>query len=268
MSRPVFVIPFLAFALQVSQGQISSHGTPATGTATSPTPSGQQHGTSVSAFSPSTGVHQPLRPGVRVHGPVRRFGNQRIRQQVFVPIPLFYPSYGYGYGDSAYPSTADPSVADTQAQADPTQASPTQANPAQTNAAQPSQGATDQNEDQLRAAYLQGAHDAMTRQDQGESRYGEHYMDSRERSQQQPADQKSPDNTKAEFSMVPPEDKSPATVFIFKDGHQLETKNYAIMGGTLFDFSGKLVKKIQLDDLDPTATVKANDDRGVQVKLP
>jgi hypothetical protein len=97
-------------------------------------------------------------------------------------------------------------------------------------------------------------------------------MDSRERSQQQPAaDQRSnPDqtNSKADFSMIPPEDKTPATVFIFKDGHQLETKNYAIMGGTLFDFSGKLVKKIQLDDLDPTATVKANDDRGVQVKLP
>jgi hypothetical protein len=271
MSRLVFVIPFLAFALQVSQGQISSHGAPAstTTTSTSPAANGHQHGATASVFTPSTGVHQPLRPGVRVHGPVRRFGNQRIRQQVFVPIPLFYPSYGYGYGDSAYPSTADPSVADTQAQADPTQASPTQANPAQTNAAQPSQGATDQNEDQLRAAYLQGAHDAMTRQDQGDSRYGEHYMDSRERSQQQPAaDQKSPDNTKAEFSMIPPEDKSPATVFIFKDGHQLETKNYAIMGGTLFDFSGKLVKKIQLDDLDPTATVKANDDRGVQVKLP
>jgi hypothetical protein len=187
---------------------------------------------------------------------VRRFGNQHIHRQVFVPIPLFYPIYS----DGAYPSPADPYVADTQG------------DPAQVNSAQPNQGSTDQSEDQLRAAYLQGAHDAMTRQDQGDSRYGEHYMDSRERSQQQPAaDQRSnPDqtNSKADFSMIPPEDKTPATVFIFKDGHQLETKNYAIMGGTLFDFSGKLVKKIQLDDLDPTATVKANDDRGVQVKLP
>jgi hypothetical protein len=266
MSRLVFIIPILAFALQVSQAQISSHGAPAsTTTSTSPAANAHQHGATASVFTPSTGVHPPLRSGVRFHGPVRRFGNQHIRQQVFVPIPLFYPMYGYGYGDSAYPSAADPSVSDTQAQADPTQA-----NPVQTNAAQPSQGATDQNEDQLRAAYLQGAHDAMTRQDQGDSRYGEHYMDSRERSQQQEsaANQKSPDNTKAEFSMIPPEDKTPATVFIFKDGHQLETKNYAIMGSTLFDFSGKLVKKIQLDDLDPTATVKANDDRGVQVKLP
>jgi hypothetical protein len=262
MSRSFFVIPILAFALQVSQAQISGHGAPASGTSTSSTPNSQQHGTSASVFSPSTGVRPPSPSrSVHVHGPVRRFGSPHNRQQVFVPIPLFYPSYGYGYGDNAYPSAADPSVPDTQAQADPTQA-----NSAQTNAAQPTQGSTDQNqnEDQLRAAYLQGAHDAMTRQDQGDSRYGEHYMDSRERSQQQePAT-----NTKAEFSMIPPQDNTPATVFIFKDGHQLETKNYAIMGSTLFDFSGKLVKKIQLDDLDPTATVKANDDRGVQVKLP
>ena len=47
----------------------------------------------------------------------------------------------------------------------------------------------------------------------------------------------------------------------------METKNYAIMGGTLFDFSGKTLKKIQMDELDSAATVKANDDRGVIVKL-
>ena len=63
------------------------------------------------------------------------------------------------------------------------------------------------------------------------------------------------------------EDKSPATVFIFKDGHQMETKNYAIMGGTLFDFSGKTLKKIQIDELDSAATLKANDDRGTVMKL-
>ena len=63
------------------------------------------------------------------------------------------------------------------------------------------------------------------------------------------------------------EDKTPATVFIFKDGHQLETKNYAIMGGTLFDFSSKVLKKIQMDEIDSAATLKANDDRGVVMKL-
>jgi hypothetical protein len=259
MSRPVFVIPFLAFALQVSQAQLSSHGAPAL--ATSPTPDGHQHGVPASVLSPTPlpfGVNPPLRSVVRVHGPVRRFGNPHARRQIFIPVPLFYPIYG----DGSYPSPADPYVADASTD-------PAQGNSAQGNSAQANQGTADQSEDQLRAAYLQGAHDAMTSQDN--SRYGQHYMDSRERSQQEPApEQRSkPDEAspKAEFSMIPPEDKTPATVFIFKDGHQLETKNYAIMGGTLFDFSGKLVKKIQLDDLDSTATLKANDDRGVQVKL-
>ncbi|HEX3092509.1 MAG TPA: hypothetical protein VHW72_07810, partial [Candidatus Angelobacter sp.] len=104
---------------------------------------------------------------------------------------------------------------------------------------------------------------------QDDSRYGEHYMDSRERRQQQnePARKSSTNEERAEASPAPVEDKTPATVFIFKDGHQMETKNYAIMGGTLFDFSGKTLKKIQLEELDSAATVKANDDRGVVMKL-
>ena len=257
MSRPVFVISFLALALQVSQGQLSNHGAPAS--VVSPTADGRQHGVPASVVSPTSlpaGVHPALRPGVRIHGPLRRFGNSRTpRRQVFVPVPLFYPLYG----DIGYPSVADPSVPDTAA--DPVPA--TQAS---------SDRSTDRSDDELRAAYLQGARDAMTRQD--DSRYGEHYTDSRERSRQSPAAeqrkpdrQSKPDDSATAQPSVPAEDKSPATVFIFKDGHQLETKNYAIMGGTLFDFSSTMLKKIQLDDLDSAATVKANDDRGVTVKL-
>ena len=118
---------------------------------------------------------------------------------------------------------------------------------------------------------LQGARDAMSRQE--DSRYGEHYMDSRERRQQQTDPQKEParkSSTNEEHAAAPQppvEDKSPATVFIFKDGHQMETKNYAIMGGTLFDFSSKVLKKIQMDEIDSAATLKANDDHGVVMKL-
>jgi hypothetical protein len=36
----------------------------------------------------------------------------------------------------------------------------------------------------------------------------------------------------------------------------------------LFDFSGQALKKIQIEDLDSAATLKANDDRGILVKLP
>jgi hypothetical protein len=170
---------------------------------------------------------------------------------VFVSIPVFYPIYA----DNGYPSMADPYVpeapADRATRADSAPAA--EATPARS-------------EDELRAAYLQGAHDAMSRQD--DSRYGEHYLDSRERRQQNEPAQKSGANEEhAAAPTTPVEDKSPATVFIFKDGHQMETKNYAIMGGTLFDFSGKVLKKIQLDELDSAATIKANDDRGVVMKL-
>ena len=270
--RPVFVIPFVAFALQVSQAQLSTHGAPAS--VVSPTADGRQHGAPATVLSPTPlppGIHPPARAVVFVHGPVHRFGSNHNHHQAFIPVPLFYPIYNDGF----YPSVADPYVPDTAA--DPTQANAEQAGQGQGNQGQANQGQTAQNanqsnanpnEDDLRAAYLQGAHDAMTRQD--ESRYGEHYLDGRERSRQDVAAEQKPKPEQAsntEFSMVPVEDKSPATVFIFKDGRQFETKNYAIMGGTLFDFSGKILKKVQLDDLDSTATVKANDDRGVQVKL-
>jgi hypothetical protein len=250
MSRSVFIIPFLAFTLQVAQAQLFSHGAPAS--VVSPTADGRQHGVPASVVSPTQlpfGVN-PQR-SVRIHGPLRRFGNPRSpRRQVFVPVPVFY-SY---YGDSGYPSAADPYVPESSSDPAPAQ-----------------QASADRSDEDLRAAYLQGAHDAVSRQ--GDSRYGEHYTDSRERNQQQPAqeDRKSERRSKStndsEAQVAPVDDKTPAAVFIFKDGHQLETKNYAIMGGTLFDFSSKMLKKIQMDEIDSAATLKANDDRGVTMKL-
>lgn len=186
-----------------------------------------------------------------MRGPLRRFGSSR-RRPVFVSIPLFYPIYG----DNGYPSVADTYVPDGPDPAPATQAAATDRR-------------QDRGDDELRAAYLQGARDALT--SQGDSRYGEHYIDSRERRQPAAKDAArraaSNDERASAEPAAPAEDKSPAAVFIFKDGHQLETRNYAIMGGTLFDFSGKTLKKIQLDDLDSAATVKANDDRGVTMKL-
>ena len=60
----------------------------------------------------------------------------------------------------------------------------------------------------------------------------------------------------------------PATVLIFKDGHKSEVRNYAIVGGTLFDFTDGRSHKILLADLDLPATLKANDDRGVDFQVP
>jgi hypothetical protein len=60
----------------------------------------------------------------------------------------------------------------------------------------------------------------------------------------------------------------PSTVLVFKDGHQQEILNYAIVGSTLYDLSDGRSKKVQLTDLDLTATVKENDDRGVEFQVP
>lgn len=254
MSRRVLIVPFLAFTLQVSQAQTFSHGAPAS--VVSPTADGRQHGVPASVVSPTQlpfGIH-PQRT-VRIHGPLRRFGNPRSHRQVFLPIPVFYPYYN----DESYPSAADPYVPENSADAAPAQ--------------QPQQQASgERSDDELRAAYLQGARDALSRQ--ADSRYGEHYTDSRERRRQQPQEERKSDkrsgpseDTDIQAPAPVVEDKTPATVFIFKDGHQLETKNYAIMGGTLFDFSSKILKKIQMDEIDSAATLKANDDRGVVMKL-
>lgn len=66
----------------------------------------------------------------------------------------------------------------------------------------------------------------------------------------------------------PPAPPQPATVLIFKDGHKSEVQNYAIVGGTLFDFTDGRSRKILLADLDLPATSKANDDRGVDFQIP
>jgi hypothetical protein len=57
------------------------------------------------------------------------------------------------------------------------------------------------------------------------------------------------------------------TVLVFRDGHQQEVTNYAIMGQTVFVFDTR-TQKIGLGDLDVSATVALNDDRGVEFHLP
>jgi hypothetical protein len=67
-----------------------------------------------------------------------------------------------------------------------------------------------------------------------------------------------------------PEEASdqPDTVLIFKDGHQLEVRNYAIQGNTLFDLTPGHARKVALSELDIPATQKQNDDRGIDFQVP
>jgi hypothetical protein len=60
----------------------------------------------------------------------------------------------------------------------------------------------------------------------------------------------------------------PPTSLVFKDGHQVEVANYAIVSQTLYDLTPGHHRKIALADLDLPATEKQNDDRGVTFQLP
>jgi hypothetical protein len=60
----------------------------------------------------------------------------------------------------------------------------------------------------------------------------------------------------------------PATVLVFRDQHQREIQNYAIVGETLWSFTPQRTEKIPLAQLDIPATVKANEDRGMEFSLP
>ncbi|HSB75134.1 MAG TPA: hypothetical protein VLC12_05745 [Terriglobales bacterium] len=59
-----------------------------------------------------------------------------------------------------------------------------------------------------------------------------------------------------------------SSVLIFRDGHELEIQNYAIVGETLYDFTPGHARKVPLSQLDVAATMKANEDRGVDFTLP
>ncbi len=58
------------------------------------------------------------------------------------------------------------------------------------------------------------------------------------------------------------------TVLVFKDGHQIEVENYAVVDQTLYDLTEGHRRKIALAELDLPATEKLNDDRGVTFELP
>ncbi|MGB9103288.1 MAG: hypothetical protein WCC59_00895 [Terriglobales bacterium] len=57
-------------------------------------------------------------------------------------------------------------------------------------------------------------------------------------------------------------------VLVYLDGHEQEVKNYAIVGPTLYDLGAFVAHKIPLAELNLKATIKANDDRGVEFSVP
>lgn len=61
---------------------------------------------------------------------------------------------------------------------------------------------------------------------------------------------------------------STPTVLVFRDHRQVEVENYAIMGDTLYEFAQHWTRRIPLSDLDIPATVKLNEQRGVEFRVP
>ena len=57
-------------------------------------------------------------------------------------------------------------------------------------------------------------------------------------------------------------------VLVYRDGHEQEVTNYAIVGPTLYDLGTFVAHKIPLAELNLKATIKANDDRGVEFSVP
>jgi hypothetical protein len=60
----------------------------------------------------------------------------------------------------------------------------------------------------------------------------------------------------------------PATVLVFRDQRKQEVQNYAVVRQTLWIFTPQRTEKIPLSQLDIPATAKANDERGVDFRMP
>ncbi len=56
----------------------------------------------------------------------------------------------------------------------------------------------------------------------------------------------------------------PATVFIFRDGHEMEVRDYAIFGDTLWVFGPQTARKFPLSDFNLAASRQVNEEHGVE----
>jgi hypothetical protein len=77
-----------------------------------------------------------------------------------------------------------------------------------------------------------------------------------------PTTQQTPPQTAAKAEV------SPTTVLVFHDQHREEISNYAVVGRTVWVFNQERARKIPLAELDVPATIKVNDDRGIDFNVP
>jgi hypothetical protein len=70
------------------------------------------------------------------------------------------------------------------------------------------------------------------------------------------------------YPPVAAEEKPPTTLLVYRDGHQVEVQNYAILGKTLWVFADQRTRQVPLAELDLAATERVNGDRGVDFVAP
>ncbi len=59
-----------------------------------------------------------------------------------------------------------------------------------------------------------------------------------------------------------------ATVLVYRNHHSEEIENYAIVGKTLWVFNEQRARKVPMVELDVPATIKANEARDIDFRLP
>jgi len=65
-----------------------------------------------------------------------------------------------------------------------------------------------------------------------------------------------------------PAEPTPPTELVFRDKHSQSVRNYAIVGQSFWILDGARPQRISLAELDLPATIRANEDRGVEFALP
>ena len=68
--------------------------------------------------------------------------------------------------------------------------------------------------------------------------------------------------------MSPASEEQIPVLIVYKDGHEQEIQNYAIVGDTLYELGAFTSHKIKLADLDLKQTIEKNEQRGVDFSLP
>lgn len=66
----------------------------------------------------------------------------------------------------------------------------------------------------------------------------------------------------------PTERETPSTILVFQDGHQVETRSYAIVGKTLWILSPQHAQKVLLAQLNLDETKRLNAERGLEFDIP